>query len=121
MTLSCEMNSLKKILIIDEEKFFSENLERILNYSENFELKTSLDIHSAMEILNREKFNFILIDSQILQSFELELNEIINKNNPTVKIIMLDYSTGLLPSIGKLNYAMIEKPFEINDLLTLLN
>ncbi|MFZ5947919.1 MAG: response regulator [Stygiobacter sp.] len=115
------MNKLKKILLIDEQQFFSENLKKIIADSGNFEIETALNISAATENLSKNKFDFILIDTRIMTYWGAEIEKALLPNNYEAKVIMLESSAFVNSnSFENNNFITIEKPFEINELLKVL-
>lgn len=107
-----------KILLIDDEKFFIENVTRYLQKRIASEISCVHTASEALELVKTEKFELIICDLKISDQAEGELILQLNSLLPNQKFIVI--SAHEIPSSLRaekdLNIAAyFEKPFNISE------
>jgi CheY-like chemotaxis protein len=112
----------KKILVVDDEKIVRDFLSRFLTL-EDMQVRVADGGLQAIAMAKEEKFDIIFVDARMPQMDGLEALKELKKINPGCKYIMMTgYSLDdLLKKTGteKID-AIIRKPFEINEIATIL-
>jgi len=118
------MQEKPKILIVDDEKI---NLNILLNIlGLKYEISVALNAQKALKLIQKKKFNLILLDIIMPQMDGFELCKIL-KSNPQTKDIPIMFITAQTDDdiiekayeIGGIDY--ITKPFRPKELLTRIN
>ncbi|MCL4477673.1 MAG: response regulator [Deltaproteobacteria bacterium] len=113
-----------KILIIDDEVYFANNISKLLNANDrSLEVFAVYSAEEAVEQLEKAQFDIVVTDIKMPKMDGISLVEIIKKKYPqTVVIVMTAYgSKEVMESafnIGSLLY--IEKPFKVEKLENLI-
>lgn len=113
-----------KILVIDNEEFFAENLCRYLKrYGEN-QAQYVTTTEMAMQIISQDQFDLILSDLQLPDSASENWVLQIGENNPGQKIVIM--SSYPIPEkvamSDKLNIIRyFEKPFDLQQIIKVIN
>lgn len=120
-----------KILIIDDEEFFIENLAQYLKKKIPAEISYVSRAEEALNLLEKEKFDLVICDLNLPHQAEGELVLRINQLVPDQKFIIISViAEHELPKVIRENkklhiVAYFEKPFNIvlirNKILTLKN
>ena len=111
-----------KILIIDDEEFFIENLAQYLEKSVPAEIHYVTRAPKALQILKHEKFNLIVCDLNLPDQLEGELVLSINRINPNQRFIIISAKSEqemheCLSDWSKLNIiGYFEKPFNMESI-----
>ena len=114
----------KKILIVDDEEDLTWSISRKLQKdSRNFEIICANSGRQALEMLSENRVDLMVTDLRMPGISGLRLlSEVKSKYPRTQVIIMTAYGSMEIKSIidkwGQAGY--IEKPFEINDLRSLI-
>ena len=111
-------NKYVKILLIDDEKFFIENVSMYMQKRITSEITCVTTASEALEIVKRKKFELIICDLKISDQAEGELILQLNALLPNQKFIVI--SAHELPvnlrAEKDLNItAYFEKPFNISE------
>ncbi|MFD2627215.1 response regulator transcription factor [Oceanobacillus kapialis] len=108
-----------KILIVEDEQKISRVLQLELEY-ENYETSIAKDGKEALELIEKESWDLVLLDIMLPELSGLEVLRRVRKSGMTMPIILLtardevhDKVSGL--DIGANDY--ITKPFQIEELL----
>ena len=115
-----------KILIIDDEEFFVENLARYLEKSIPAQIKYVARADKTIRLLKQEKFDLIICDLNLPDQSEGELIMSIHRINPSQKFIVISAKSELempecLKEIKKLNIVgYFEKPFDMESIKDLI-
>jgi CheY-like chemotaxis protein len=113
----------EKIMVIDDNKGFSEELRETL-YSCGYDVKTVSDSVNALQLVRKIKPNLILLDLRMngISGFQVAQN--LKDTNETARIPIIAMS-GYFPIEDKSILldmhnmdGRIKKPFEISDLIT---
>lgn len=111
------MNQLK-ILAVDDEKNFTSMLSNLLRHK-NYNLTTVHSGSEALSIFEKNKFDLILLDSNmpVMDGFEV-LEKIRNKDN-NIPVIFLSGNMCLTEDlvIKKGGNGLVRKPFNFNVLI----
>ena len=113
-----------KILVIDNEEFFAENLCLYLRREGTIQAQYSTTIKMAMQILSQDQFDLILSDLQLPDSANENWLLQIGENNPGQKlVIMSSYPIPKKVAMSdKLNIiGYFEKPFDLKQILNVIN
>ncbi|MGL4570614.1 MAG: response regulator [Clostridium sp.] len=109
---------MKKILIVDDEKNIRIALSHCLK-SEDYDVYMACDGEEAVQKIENDKFDLILVDYQMPNKNGLEvLNEIRNKGILTSVIMMTAYRTVNI-AVEAMKFGaidLISKPFSIEKL-----
>ncbi len=113
-----------KILIIDDEVYFANNISKLLNANDrSLEVFAVYSAEGALKQLEKAQFDIVITDIKMPNMDGISLVEIMKKKYPqTVVIVMTAYgSKEVMESafnIGSLLY--IEKPFKVEKLENLI-
>lgn len=112
-----------KILIVDDEKFFADNLRLLLNLETNHSIQLAFDGNEASGLITKEMFDIYILDLNLPSKSGIELATEILINNKLAKIIFMSAYSNLINNIKSTfpNFKILEKPFEINELINLIN
>lgn len=111
-----------KILIVDDDKNLLEGLLTVLE-TKGFEVRGAADGKTALRLLETDMFDLIITDWKLQQMDGLHILKTINKNFPTVKVIMMtgygsiEHAVEAMQS-GANNY--ITKPFKSQKLVKMI-
>jgi CheY-like chemotaxis protein len=112
----------RKILVVDDEKIVRDFLSRLLTL-EDMEVKVAEAGAQAIAMVREEKFDIVFIDARMPQMDGLEtLKELKNISPGSKYVMMTGYSMDtLLEKTGNEKIeAFIKKPFEINEIVGIL-
>lgn len=109
------MNKKKKCLIVDDELFFLKYLKTLFELN-NFEVFSSVNASEALEILKKEKVDFIITDIMMPEKDGFWLMEEIRKNSALrdipVVVVSNNDNHDIVQKVMQLNAAgYIRKPF----------
>lgn len=112
-----ETNSLKKILVVDDDKLIISILTRHL--SPKYYVSSAYDGFQALQMLKKERFDLIITDIHMPNLNGIELTMLARANHPDVHIIgtssLLDSSIIMsLLNLGVKHY--FKKPYKVEDL-----
>lgn len=107
------------VLAVDDEVNFLELLRRVLG-KKGFEINTASNGRDALRLLDREVFDFVLLDIRMEPMNGLRLLEEIKKRQPRTRAIMVtahptEETRSLAYAKGAAAY--LSKPVDIYDLL----
>lgn len=111
---------MKKILVIDDEPIVRTSCRKTL-LPEGYEINTAENGQEGIELLEKEKFDLVLLDLKMPGMDGIEVLKLIKSKWPKTKVIILTgYSTVETAvntlRIGAFNF--IEKPFTPDTLLS---
>ncbi len=104
----------RNILIVDDEEFIRSNLSRILS-EENHNVILKEDGSSALEILNTQKIDLVLLDINLPDINGLEVLQKIKINYPDLLVIVMTGYASIESAVQSLKlgaYDYIKKPFK---------
>lgn len=110
---------MKRILAIDNDKAFLTAICRTLEYN-NYKVATLLNPLQTMDVLNREKYDCVLLDVAMPGINGLELLKQIAEVYPLVPVIMVSGESSVsitAEAIRQGAYYFLEKPIETKQLL----
>ena len=113
------MSSKSKILIVDDEPRMCKSLEVILS-RDNYQVKTALDVKSAIDNISYELFDLILTDIVMGDSDGFQVMDHINRHNiDTIVVMMTGYAStdSAVEALRKGAYDYIRKPFETEEVI----
>ncbi|MBO90123.1 MAG: DNA-binding response regulator [Rickettsiales bacterium] len=108
----------KKILLVDDDDMLCDSLMEQLQLHDEFELSISGTVQEALDLLEKEDFDCILLDVGLPDLNGIEACRSMRRNGIKTPIVMLtasDTDTVLVLDAGANNYIM--KPFRIGVLL----
>ena len=112
------METLAKIIVVDDEKRICHNVEKILSKN-NYEITHALSAQEALEKMAKESFSLLISDIVMPGKNGLELLKLVKKQWPLTKAVMMtayaSTDTALKAiRMGALDY--IPKPFTPDEL-----
>lgn len=115
----------KKILIVEDEQDIANSLEMLLE-SENYHIEIALNGKAAIEVLLSEKFipSLILLDLMmpIMNGLEFRQEQLKNQKYASIPVIIMSAHGHIFDFDNQLTAnGYLKKPFEIVDLLNLIN
>ncbi|HBS85302.1 MAG: hypothetical protein A2W91_15970 [Bacteroidetes bacterium GWF2_38_335] len=118
-----------KVLVVDDEPGIRSGIERILRtFSVGFPFLAedfSFDIieagsgEKAIEIINAEKMDIVLLDNKLPGIYGIDVLEYINKNQPDISVMMITSYASLDLAVKATNngaYNFMPKPFTPQEL-----
>lgn len=105
---------MKQVLIIDDENFIRENLERILT-QENYKVFTARDGKTGIEIVNKENIDIVLLDLNLPDLNGIEVLKKIKSLEPEILVIIITGYATVDSAVEALKlgaYDYIKKPFK---------
>ena len=109
----------KKILIVDDEKTIRESLTEIISYH-NFQCNEAKDGKEALDILNRDSFDLVLLDIRLPRIDGMEVLKQSLTTNPDLPVIMIsgNATIPLAVEATKLGaYDFLEKPLSAERII----
>ena len=113
------MQNSAKILIVDDEEYITDLLQRWLT-SEGYSCKTAINGDTALQILNSEEFDLVVCDIMMPGMSGVDLLTIIKPLFPEVAVIMVTAVDDRKMAIMSLElgaYGYIIKPFDKNEIM----
>ena len=108
-----------KILLLEDDKLFNETIEDFLD-EEGYEIQTTLDPYSALEISYQNKFDLYLFDVNLPYESGFNLLEklrISGDKTPTIFLTSRDDKDSLLKGFGVGADDYMKKPIDLDELL----
>ena len=109
-----------KILIVDDEPRMCQSLMELLA-GHNYELKTANSAKEAIEYLNKNYFDLILLNIGLPDMDGFQVMDHINRQSPKTLIIVMTGHASMESAVKALRkgaYDYLRKPFEPEKLLT---
>ncbi len=110
---------MEKILVVEDDEKIARVIQLELEYA-NYKIDIAHTGKSALERLENENFDLILLDVMIPELNGLELLRRVREQNEDVKIIMLTARDAVMDKVSGLDSGAndyMTKPFEIEELL----
>ncbi|WP_117169957.1 response regulator transcription factor [Paraliobacillus sediminis] len=111
--------TLTKILVVEDEKKLARVLQLELEY-ENYQPTIVYDGRAALDKLQNETFDLILLDIMLPELSGLEVVRHLRKKDPTTPVILLTARDAVHDKVSGLDLGAndyITKPFQIEELL----
>jgi len=111
------------LLIADDEKFFAENLKQLLSVETSYNIILSFDGDDALSKIMSEDFDAYILDLNMPYISGDKLAKVIANKVISPKIIFISAYSSLANEL-RINFPqfpILEKPFEIKQLIKLLN
>jgi CheY-like chemotaxis protein len=107
-----------RILVIDDNETFCRLLTEILE-SQGMEVAWTTDGLAGYEMSRRSRYDLLIIDVRMPLVVGTELAEVLKKENPSTKIILVSaFADAVLQKISQnLGVTLLSKPFNANRLL----
>ncbi len=116
------MSSAPKILIVDDDLRMCESLKELLS-SQGYELKTSNSAKKAIENLEKDTFDLVLLDIFMPEEYGYKVMDYITSQSlDTLVIVMTGHASteSAIKALRKGAHDYIKKPFEPEELLARL-
>lgn len=114
------MNEKRKILIVDDESYIRESIERAL-ISRGFSAESSHNAEDAVLKFKKSHFDLLITDYNMPGKNGLELTKDVKIINPDIQVIVMTSIEGFKNEIDKSGiFGCLEKPFHLLDLLVLV-
>ncbi|MFH1992805.1 MAG: response regulator [Pseudomonadota bacterium] len=113
------MPNIPKVLIVDDDLRMCESLAALLKH-QNYELKTCSSGRNAVDCLNKDVFDLVLLDMVIPDMDGYQIMDHINEQRLNTLVIVITGNVSTESAIGALRrgaYDYIRKPFEPEELL----
>ncbi|MCJ0912351.1 response regulator transcription factor [Mammaliicoccus sciuri] len=110
---------MEKILVVEDDEKIARVIQLELEYA-NYKIDIAHTGKSALERLENENFDLILLDVMIPELNGLEVLRRVREQNEDVKIIMLTARDAVMDNVSGLDSGAndyMTKPFEIEELL----
>lgn len=109
-----------KILVVDDEKDIRDMLETYIA-REGYQVSVAKDGNAAIEKINNEVLDLLLLDIRMPQKSGLEVLEILKREHPNIPVIMLSAyddqdNVNRARDLGAEDFISKGKPFERNEL-----
>ena len=114
------MSEKSRILVVDDEDALRTVLCGEL-VSEGFEVQSAADGDEAIEILNKESFDLILLDIKMPRVNGFDVLKHVKEKHPDTKVVMLTGFADLKNAIESKKLGaedFVSKPYDLVDLLT---
>ncbi|MFC1896829.1 sigma-54-dependent transcriptional regulator [Thermodesulfobacteriota bacterium] len=108
-----------KVLLVDDEKDFIESLSQRLELR-GFEVKTALSGDDALDLVQENDFDVVVLDVMMPEKDGIETLEEITKIKPLLQVIMLSGHATVNSAIEGMKlgaYDYLMKPTETEDLV----
>jgi DNA-binding NtrC family response regulator len=105
---------MEKILIVDDEAFIRENLERILQ-EEQYATTSARDGKQALDFLKEEPFDLVFLDLKLPDVSGLEILKKVKEYDPDLLVIIMTGYASVESAVDALKmgaYDYIKKPFK---------
>lgn len=110
----------KKLLLVDDEPMILRVLRRFLE-KHKYLVYEALDAQTALGLFHKEQpFHALLCDVHLGMDNGWKLAEEIYLSQPSIRVLMLSGSTEFMTIPDTLSYIMLHKPFNQNNLITVL-
>jgi len=109
-----------RILVVDDEEALRSVLSSEL-VSGGYDVMTASDGDEAIAIVEKKKFDLVLLDIKMPKVDGFEVLKFIKKTSPAVKVIMLTGFADLKNAIESKKHGaedFVSKPYDLVDLLT---
>ncbi len=109
-----------KILFVEDEKALRDTLREVLE-SNKFKVETAADGEAALSLLNKNKYNLVLLDIILPKKNGLdvleELDEL-NKNTPVILLTNLSGSSNVQKALdlGARNY-LVKSEYSLDEIV----
>ncbi|EFI35220.1 two component, sigma54 specific, transcriptional regulator, Fis family [Desulfonatronospira thiodismutans ASO3-1] len=117
--------SKQRLMIIDDEKDMLQGLSRILPQElENIQVETFSSALSGLESIKRQPVDVLLLDIRMPEMDGMEVLTAVKEIDPWITVVMITAYGSIetaVEAIKKGAYDFITKPFEIPDLVRVLN
>jgi len=110
---------MKKILVIDDEPIVRTSCIRLLG-PEGYEVKSASSGKEALELLENEPFNLVLLDLKMPDMDGIEVLKKIKDTWPDTKVVMITGYSTVETAVKTLKlgaFSYLEKPFTPDTLL----
>jgi len=117
------MESKPKILVVDDEKIVCD-MARYYFEHEGYRVTTFTDSTRALEVLETERFDVMIVDLKMKEVDGMQLIEVVNEKSPETKVIMLTAFATMetaVEAFRKHVFDFLTKPVRIEELKATVN
>ncbi len=112
----------KKLLLVEDDPVFARVITRALN-QRGYNVAHAESLGSAQELVQKQTFNFAILDLNLGSQTSLELIPILSGHNPTIKTLILTGYASIATAVeaiklGATNY--LAKPADTEEILAAL-
>jgi FixJ family two-component response regulator len=114
------MSNIPNILIVDDDPRMCDSLKALLS-NQDYELKTSNSVKEAIECLDNDAFDLVLLDIVMGEENGFTVMDHIISQKLDILVVMITGHTSIEKAIEALRkgaYDFLKKPFESEELLT---
>ena len=111
----------RRILVVDDEQNIRESLRLLLK--QKFEVSTAPDGVEALEIIERERPDLVLLDVVMPRLDGIETLQKIKERDPSIHVVMLTATNTVKTAVSAMKFGAtdyLNKPFDIEELTALL-
>ena len=115
--------NLKNIWVLDDDQSIRWVIEKALNRN-GYIVKTFDSVEDAMSLIGTSNPDLILSDVRMPGKSGLDFLEIVKRDNPQIPVIIMTAYSDVETTVDSYKagaYEYISKPFDINDLLKIVN
>ena len=115
--------NLKNIWVLDDDQSIRWVIEKALNRN-GYIVKTFDSVEDAMDLIGTSNPDLILSDVRMPGKSGLDFLEIVKRDNPQIPVIIMTAYSDVETTVDSYKagaYEYISKPFDINDLLKIVN
>ena len=115
--------NLKNIWVLDDDQSIRWVIEKALNKN-GYIVKTFDSVEDAMDLIGTSNPDLILSDVRMPGKSGLDFLEIVKRDNPQIPVIIMTAYSDVETTVDSYKagaYEYISKPFDINDLLKIVN
>jgi two-component system response regulator PilR (NtrC family) len=112
------MNSVARVLVVDDERSMQEFLEIFLR-SEGYEVETAGDVQSATLHVENDDFDIVISDMQMPDGTGIDVLHATHEHSPETLVIMITAFASTENAIAAMKdgaYDYITKPFQVDEL-----
>jgi len=117
------MNDVTRILVVDDERPIREGCHRVLT-SKDYDVRTAENGQEALDILEREAIDLILLDLKMPVLSGEEVLQAVQQRHPDVPVIIITGHGTVDTAVECMKngaYDFITKPFQIDQFLATVN
>lgn len=116
----CNISTMKRVLVIDDDEMARETTKDVLQHA-GFSVASVDNAKDAIALLEREKFDLVLVDYQMPVMNGIEFCRVLRSKDTVTKIALLTasgYSRDVDAEISGLGAEFIRKPFMSSELIS---
>lgn len=116
-------NPMYRLLIVDDEEFFANNLKSLLIESGEYFVKVLNNGINVLDEVTKNKYDAVLLDISLPDIRGDLIAKIISAMKIDCKIILMSAYTDIIKSLenNSVQFQILEKPFQLSTLIKSLN